>query len=343
MSKVNRKWVLASYPQGMPVVNNWRMETENVASPPKNQVLARALYLSVDPYMRGRISAKKGYAAGVQVGQLMVGGAVAEIVESRHPDWSEGDLIETMGFGWQEYAVLDTDNLTRVQPELGPVHAWLSYLGMPGITAWCVLHIAAAVQAGETVLISAASGAVGQVGGQLAKAAGCKAIAIASSEEKLNWCRELGFDHGLNYRTSPDLAAEIATVCPDGINVFVDNTAGPIHDAAMANIALGARVIIVGTISLADRLERADMGLRFLREILVKRAVVKGFLVFDHLDRYSEARRSLAEHAQQGKLEFKTDFADGIEAMPEAFLRLLHSKNFGKQLVRTEFATGLEE
>ena len=343
MQDKNQQWRLASYPTGMPVQENWQLSHAPIPEPGDQQVLARAVYLSVDPYMRGRISAKQGYAKGVGIGDVMCGGAVAEVIASNHPDWQSGQLIETINFGWQEYAVLDTQGLTRVDPSIGAPHAWLSYLGMPGITAWIAFHGVGNPQPGETVLVSAASGAVGQVVGQLAKAAGCHAVAIASTEAKLEWCMDLGYDAGINYRESNNLAADIKQACPNGIDIFFDNTAGPIHDGAMQNLALNARIIIVGTISLAGQFEQPDMGERFLRQILVSRAKVEGFLVFDHLDRYDEARRALASSAKNGQLEFRTDFMDGIESMPEAFLKLLHSKNMGKQLVRTELAEKYHE
>ena len=343
MMNTNRSWKLASYPEGMPSENDWCLEQSEISSPANGQILARALYLSVDPYMRGRISAKKGYAKGVEIGEVMIGAAVAEVVESKHPQWNSGDLIETFNFGWQEYSILDPETVTRVDPNIGPPHAWLSYIGMPGITAWCALKNVGKPVEGNTVLVSAASGAVGQVAGQLAKAAGCRTVAVASTDSKLDWCRNLGYDAGVNYRSATDLTKEIAEACPDGIDVFFDNTAGPIHDAAMKNLAMNARVIICGTISLADKFEAPDIGERFLRQILVSRAQVSGFLVFDHLAHYDTARRELAELASNGKLQFKTDFMDGIENMPAAFLKLLHSENMGKQLVRTEFAKNLPE
>ncbi len=343
MDNFNRQWKLDSFPEGMPVNANWCLEENPIPKIGANQVLAKAVYLSVDPYMRGRISPKQGYAKGVGIGEVMCGGAVAEVVQSNHSDWKEGELIETINFGWQEYAALDTDGLTRVDPEIGPPHAWLSYIGMPGITAWMALNVVGKPSPGETVLVSAASGAVGQIVGQLAKSYHCRAVAIASSEAKLDWCRELGYDVGINYRESINLVSNIRDACPNGIDIFFDNTAGPIHDAAMKNLALNARVIIVGTISLAERFEEPDMGERFLRQILVNRAEVKGFLVFDHFDRYPEARKALAEGARNGDLKFKTDFMDGIENMPEAFLKLLRSQNMGKQLVRTELAERYSE
>ncbi len=343
MKNHNRQWLLASYPAGMPVKDNWKLTQTPIPEPGANQVLARSVYLSVDPYMRGRISAKQGYAQGVGIDEVMCGGAVAEIVASNHPQWQVGELVETINFGWQEYAVLDTQQLTRVNPDIGPPHTWLSYLGMPGITAWLALTSIGKPQAGETVLVSAASGAVGQIVGQLAKVHDCRAVAVASSKIKLDWCSDLGYDAGINYRESDDLAADIKQACPNGIDIFFDNTAGPIHDGAMQNLALKARIIIVGTISLAGRFEQPDMGERFLRQILVNRAQVQGFLVFDHLDRYEEARLALATSAQNGQLQFKTDFMDGIEQMPDAFLKLLHSQNMGKQLVRTELAQNYNE
>jgi len=343
MTTSNRRWVLESYPDGMPTPDNWRMETVELNQPAENQVLARALYLSVDPYMRGRISARKGYAKGVRRGELMVGGAVAEVIQSNHPDFKQGDIVESMHFGWQEYASLDAKGLTRVDLQLGPAHAWLSYLGMPGITAWCALTLVGNIKTGETVLVSAASGAVGQVAGALLNAAGCRAVAVASSELKLNWCRQIGYASGINYRESENLTADVTAACNDGIDVFFDNTAGAIHDAAMQNLAIGARIIVVGTISLSGKFEQPDLGERFLRQILVARATMTGFLVFDHLDRYDEARRHLANLANSGRLKFNTDFMDGIDSMPEAFMRLMHSKNFGKQLVRTRFASGMSE
>ena len=331
----NRSWVLASYPEGMPSAENWRLEIRPMAEPGDGQVLARAHYLSVDPYMRGRISAKSNYAASVGIGQVMHGGAVAEVVESRHPDWDVGDFFETMNFGWQEYAVLDVQGLNRVTPQTDvPLHAYLSYLGMPGRTAYFALEEIGKVKDGETVLISAASGAVGQVAGQIVNIRGGRAVAVASSQKKLGWCREIGYDAGINYRQEQDLKEAVGRVCDNGVDVFFDNTAGPIHDAAMTHLNLGARVIVCGTISLAGRFDEPDIGERFLRQILVARATVRGFLIFDYQHRYAEADAQLAQWSKEGRLQFKTAVDEGIESTPAAFLKLLHSENFGKQVIR---------
>lgn len=334
MTDTNRTWVLAEHPEGMPGPETFRLESREIPALSDGDVLGRARWLSVDPYMRGRISKQANYAGGVAIGEAMHGGAVAEVIESKHPDWRPGDLFETIGFGWREFAAVPGNGLTRVDPTLGPEHAYLSYLGMPGLTAQIALDLIGKIQPGETVLVSAASGAVGQVVGQIAKIKGARAVAVASSPDKLAWCKEIGYDAGIDYRTEADLSKAVAAACPNGVDVFFDNTAGPIHDAAMKNLALGARIVICGTISLAGQFEAPDMGERFLRKILVARATMQGFLIFDHQDKYDAARRQLAQWAEEGKLTYKTDILDGIEQMPTAFQNILTSKNFGKQVVR---------
>ena len=196
MTYTNRNWVLASYPEGMPEANNWHLEQSEIGTPGDGQILARALYLSVDPYMRGRISAKKGYAKGVEIGEVMIGAAVAEVVESKHPQWNSGDLIETFNFGWQEYSILDPETVTRVDPNIGPPHAWLSYIGMPGITAWCALKNVGKPVEGNTVLVSAASGAVG---------AGCRATGES---------RRVSRGSGCQYRFQNSTGAETSGMMP---------------------------------------------------------------------------------------------------------------------------------
>jgi NADPH-dependent curcumin reductase CurA len=297
-------------------------------------MLVRSLYLSVDPYMRGRISPSKNYTTGVVPGQLMCGGGVGEVVRSNVPGFEPGEVVESFGFGWQDYAVLPATGTRKVDPALAPVHSALSYLGLPGLTAYFALLDIGRPRPGDTVVVSAASGAVGQIVGQLAKLAGCRAVAVASSDKKLAWCRELGYDAGVNYRNGEDLTAAIGEVCPGGIDVFFDNTAGPIHDAVMHNLATGARIIICGTVALAERFGQPDIGPRFLRQILVARARVEGFLLFDYAHRHEEGLARLAAWSREGRLRHREDILDGLERMPEAFLRLLRSENFGKQLVR---------
>jgi NADPH-dependent curcumin reductase CurA len=264
---VNRQWLLASHPEGMPDESDWRLVEGPIEQPGPGEILVRAHYLSVDPYMRGRISRRRNYAAGVELGAVMTGGGVGEVVESKDPQFAPGDVAESFTFGWQEYAVLDGAGARKVDPGLGPIHSALRYLGRPGLTAYFGGLEAGRAQPGQTVLVSAAAGAVGQIAGQLAKLAGCRAVAVASSKAKLAWCRELGYDAGIDYRSVNDLAGAIADACSEGVDLFLDNTAGPIHDAVMPNLARGARVVVCGQVALADRFDQPDIGPRFLRQM----------------------------------------------------------------------------
>ncbi len=205
---------------------------------------------------------------------------------------------------------------------------------MPGLTAYFALLHTARPDAGETVLISAASGAVGQVAGQIALIKGCRPVAVCGSDAKLEWCRELGYAAGVNHRAATDLTQAVAEACPDGVDIYLDNTAGPIHDAAMLNLNLFGRVVVIGTIALADRFGEADIGLRHLRQILITRARVQGFLFSDFSEHYETARAQLARWYAEGKLDFREDIAEGIEQVPAAFLRMMRGEIFGKQLVR---------
>jgi len=301
----------------------------------EGEVLARAIYLDVAPYMRGRISPQQNYADGVKPGELMVGGGIAEIVESRHTEYRVGELIVTdFSFGWQEYAALKPGQFRRIPKGIAPLPYWLDAFGLNGLTAYFALFEAGALQVGEQVAISAAAGSVGQIAGQLAKIAGAHALAFTSSAEKAASCLESGYERAINYRVEPELWEAVARECPHGINVFIDNTAGPIHDAVMQNLAAHARVVIVGTASLAEKFEQPDIGARFLRQILVARATLQGFLYLDFQAQHEAARERLIGWYQEGALRSRFDIAEGIEAMPNAFLRLLRSENFGKQLVR---------
>ena len=331
---VNRRWVLSRYPEGMPEESDWNLIETPIRDPDDGEVLIRSLYLSVDPYMRGRISPNKNYTAGVEIGGLMQGGGVGEVVKSGDPDWKPGDIAESRGFGWQEYPILKSRLLRRIDPSIAPIQSAVSYLGMPGLTAYFALLDIGNPQPGETVLVSAASGAVGQIVGQIAKIKGCRAVAVAGSEAKLAWCREIGYAAGINHREATDLTAEIARACPDGVNVYFDNTAGPIHDAAMANLVLKARIIICGMVSLSGKFGEPDIGPRHHRQLLINRARMEGFLVSDYSDRFEEGIAELAGWYRDGQLKIREDILDGIENMPKAFLRLLSGENFGKQLVK---------
>jgi NADPH-dependent curcumin reductase CurA len=336
---VNRRWFLKQYPEGMPTLDNWTMDEQRVPDPGPGQILVKAKWLSVDPYMRGRMSPATNYTKGVEIGELMQGGGVGEVVASNHPKWKAGDIAESMSFGWQEWSVLTPEvsgpaGVNRIDPNLAPIESSLSWLGMPGITAYFGLLELGRPRPGDTVVVSAASGAVGQLVGQIAKLAGCRAVAIAGNDDKLKWCQELGFDVGINYKKATDLTQAVKDASCGGVDVFFDNTAGAIHDAVMKNLRTGARVVICGRVALAGQFGKPDIGERFVGQLIVTRASIHGFLAFDWWHRREEALQRLSEWQRAGKIRFKEDVLDGIERMPEAFLRLLSGKNFGKQIIR---------
>jgi NADPH-dependent curcumin reductase CurA len=333
---MNRRWLLKEYPEGMPSVDTWRMSQEPIPEPGPGQILVRVKWLSVDPYMRGRISPARGYTKGVEIGGLMQGGGVGEVTISNHPAFKPGDIVESMAVGWQEWALLSPaqGGVNRIDPALAPIQSSLSWLGMPGMTAYFGLLEVGRPRPGDTVVVSAASGAVGQLVGQLAKIAGCRVVGIAGRDDKLAWCREIGFDETINYHSAGDLVKAVADACPRGVDVFFDNTAGPIHDAVMKNLANHARVVQCGRIALAGQAGKPDIGERFMGHLIVTRASIHGFLVFDWNHRRDEALSRLAALAAEGRLQTREDVLDGIDRMPEAFMRLMEGRNFGKQLVR---------
>lgn len=330
----NRQWRLTSYPEGMPSRANWTLSEGTVPAPGPNQMLARAIYLDVAPYMRGRISPQKNYAPGVSLGDVMIGGGIGEVVESNAKEFRPGDIVVTdHGFGWQEYALLRSAAVRKVDRGLAPLPYWLDALGLNGMTAYFALLDAGAMKPGDTVVVSAAAGSVGQIAGQIAKLGGARAVGITSSPEKTAACRERGYAEAIDYRAETDLRAAVAKACPQGADVFIDNTGGALHDAVMQNLATRARVVIVGSISLAGKFGQPDIGLRFQRQILIARATVRGFLVSDYANQ-AEARARIGAWLRAGLLTSRFDIAKDIESMPDAFLRLLTSRNLGKQLVQ---------
>jgi NADPH-dependent curcumin reductase CurA len=330
----NPTWLLKSFPTGMPTSGDFTMEDRPVPIPQTGELLVRTLWLSVDPYMRARLSPARNYAAGLQIGDIMRGGGIGEVVASEASDFKPGDIVLADDFGWQPITAVQAKTATLLDPEIAPIQTSLGALGMPGLTAYFALLDAGLPKQGETVLISAASGAVGQIAGQIARIKGLDAVAVAGSDAKLEWCKSIGYRTGVNHKTAADLQKAIADACPNGIDIFMDNTAGPIHDAALLNINLFGRVIIVGTVALADRFGQPDMGPRFLRQILVTRARIQGFLLDDFAADYLKAKSELTAWYNQGLLEIREDVSNGIETVPLALIRMLKGKNFGKQLVR---------
>jgi NADPH-dependent curcumin reductase CurA len=290
-------------------------------------------YLSVDPYMRGRMSTAPSYAPPVELGQVMTGGVVGEVIESAHRGYQPGDIV--MGyFGWQEYALSNGAGVSKVDPGLAPISTALGVLGMTGLTAYFGLLEIGKAEPGETVVVSAAAGAVGAMVGQIAKIRGCRVIGIAGSDEKVDYIvNELGFDSGFNYKTTSDYSARLKELCPRGVDCYFDNVGGQISDAVIWQINVGARIVICGEIALYNA-ERPQTGPRQWRMLLIRQARAEGFLVFQFADRYAEGLAHLAEWLRQGKLKYKEDILEGIENAPRAFLRLLRGENQGKQLVK---------
>ncbi|HEY3919390.1 MAG TPA: NADP-dependent oxidoreductase [Stellaceae bacterium] len=337
----NQRFLLAERPEGRAVrESDFKFETAPVPEPGDGQLALKTLFLSLDPYMRGRMSAARSYAAPAEIGSVMTGEVVAEVIASRAPGFTSGDIVLAYA-GWQSHAVLPAKACEKIdRAKLGslPLSYLLGVLGMPGATAYFALDTIGKPKSGETALISAASGAVGQVAGQIAKLKGCKVIATAGADDKLDFVtRDLGFDIGINYKgkDAAALSAELAQHVPNGIDVFFDNVGGVLHDAVMMNLALNARTIICGAISAYDRLGgKADTGPRWNRQLLVKRALLQGFLVSDHRARWGEFRAQMSEWLASGKIKYREDIVDGIEATPRAFIGLLSGANRGKLLVR---------
>jgi hypothetical protein len=295
-------------------------------------VLVRALYLSLDPYMRMRISAGRSYAPPIAVGEVMMGGVVGEVLDSRDPQFRPGDIVEGR-LGWQERGSIAGAALRKVDPELGPLTTALGVLGMTGLTAYFGLFNVGRPRPGDTVLVTAAAGAVGSVAGQLARLAGCRVVGIAGGERKCGLLREFGFDRAIDYKSTPDLAAAVAEACPRGIDVFFDNVGGTIADAAMDNLARGARVAICGSISQTS-LVQPEHGPRAQAKLMTAWASMQAFNVFQFQDRHEEVRKRLAGWVRGGDIRYREDIVDGLENAPRAFIGMLRGENFGKLIVK---------
>jgi NADPH-dependent curcumin reductase CurA len=337
MATTNKRFVLASRPSGEPTAQNFRLEEVPLPALKDGEVLVRHHYLSLDPYMRGRMNEGKSYAQPQPLDAVMIGGTVGEVIESRAPDYKPGDRVVGMG-GWQQYSVVAATQpgaLRRIDTSRVPISAYLGAVGMPGVTAWYGLNKIIEPKAGETIVVSAASGAVGGVVGQLAKAHGCRAIGIAGGADKCNHVvRELGFDACIDYKRL-DGAAAIASAlkesCPNGIDGYFENVGGPILDAVMANANAFSRIALCGMIS---GYNGAPIPLAAPQLILTNRMKVQGFIVSEHMALWPQALRELGERVANGTLKYRESVAQGIESAPEAFIGLLKGRNFGKQLVK---------
>lgn len=333
MTKINRQFLLAARPVGMPKESDFNLVETSLPTPAANQFLVRAHYLSVDPYMRGRMNDVKSYAKPVQIGEVMTGGVVGEVIESKHPDYKVGDFAVGQ-FGWQEYAVTDGTGVRKVDPSLAPISTSLGVLGMPGLTAYFGLLDVCDPKPGETVLVSGAAGAVGTLVGQIAKIKGCHTVGIAGTDDKIKYLTdELGFDAAFNYKTVTDYFAKLRELCPNGIDSYFDNVGGAITDAAIRLLNVHARVSVCGQISQYN-LEKPEMGPRLMGLLIVTRSKIQGFLVSDYWSRFDEGLREMAGWISEGKLKYQENVVEGFENMPRAFIGMLQGENTGKQLVR---------
>ncbi len=332
MGDCNRQVLLAARPVGLPKPSDFRLAEAPVPEPGPGEFLVRARYLSLDPYMRGRMSDAPSYARPVGIGEVMVGAVVGEVIRSSHPDFAVGEIVEDR-LGWQEYGVSSGREARKIDPTLAPISTALGILGMPGLTAYFGLLEVGQPKPGETVVVSAASGAVGALVGQIARLAGCRVVGIAGSPEKVDYVvKALGFDAGIDYKTA-DLDAALRESCPRGVDVYFDNVGGRITEAVSRRVNPFARFAVCGLISQYN-LEKPELAPRTERFVLVNRVRVQGFIVSDFYARREPALRQLAEWLRQGKLKYREDVVDGLETAPAAFIGMLQGKNFGKQLVR---------
>jgi NADPH-dependent curcumin reductase len=328
---MNRQIRLRSRPAGMPVAENFESVEAPMPSLADGDVLRRTTYLSLDPYMRGRMSAGPSYAAPVNLGDVMCGHTVSEVVESRNPAFTPGDIV-TGYDGWQQYAASNGRDLRKLERGAVPISTAIGVLGMPGATAYVGLLDIGQPKAGETVVVSAASGAVGSIVGQLAKIKGCRAVGIAGSAEKCRYVvDELGFDACINYKTD-DLVPALRAACPQGVDIYFENVGGAVFAAMLRVINKGARIPLCGMI--AEYNATADPGGPNLRPLLVQRALIKGFIVSDHNDRFPAFLKELTPLVREGRIKYREDIVDGLDAAPAALIGLFEGRNFGKMLVR---------
>lgn len=335
----NRQYLLASRPVGFPRHSDFTLVDSDLPEPSEGQVLLKTLYLSVDPYMRGRMNAGESYAAPVEVGQVMEGGGVGQVVESRHTAFTVGDYV-LGSIGWQEYAALDGKRLRKLDPALAPVSTALGVLGMPGLTAYFGLLAICDPQPGETVVVSGAAGAVGSLVGQIAKIRGCHVVGIAGTDAKVEYLvKELGFDAGFNYKTTKNYEARLGELCPKGVDVYFDNVGGAITDTVFRVLNTFARVSVCGQISQYN-LTAMEQGPRLLSLVLTKQVRVEGFIVSRFTNRAQEGISQLAQWLRNGQITYREDVTEGFEQMPDAFFSMLKGGNTGKQVVKVSDPEG---
>jgi NADPH-dependent curcumin reductase CurA len=327
----NVQVLLASRPTGWVQESNFNIVETPIPKPGPGEVLVKNHWLSLDPYMRGRMNDVKSYSPPVQIGEVMVGGTVGEVLESNHPKYKPGDFVVGR-VGWQLYGVSDADSLMKVDPKLVPLSTYLGVAGMPGATAWIGLLEHCQPKAGETVVVSAASGAVGGVVGQLAKLQGCRAVGIAGGAQKCNYTvQQLGFDACVDYKAG-NLYEDLKAAAPQGIDCYFENVGGEVMDTAFRLLNPFSRVALCGMIS--DYNATDPYASKMIRSLLVNRVKLQGFIVFDRIDLYVRAVAQLAKWVAQGKIKYHETVAEGLANAPKAFIGMLKGANLGKQLVK---------
>jgi NADPH-dependent curcumin reductase CurA len=331
MEGLAREVRLVARPQGFPGEELFEIAETSIPDPADGQVLIRNAFFSVDPYMRPRMNDVRSYVAPFTLGEAMTGGAVGRVAVSRNSRYAEGDWVLHQ-LGWREWALSDGGAMRKVDPDLAPVSTALGALGMPGFTAWYGIFVLGEPKEGETVLVSGAAGAVGSAAGQMARIAGCRVIGSAGSEVKLDWCRELGFDVGFNYREQTPRKA-LAELAPDGIDIYFDNVGGEHLEAAIGALRTYGRVVACGSISRYNDAEPTP-GPRNMFMVVTKRLRIQGYIITDHFDRFGEFLDQAADWYRDGRLAYRETVVEGIENAPKAFLGLLRGENIGKMLVK---------
>jgi NADPH-dependent curcumin reductase len=336
VTEQNLQILLASRPVGRPSPDNFEFVQTPIPSPGEGQVLLKIRYLSLDPYMRGRMSAAKSYAASVEIGQVMEGGTVAEVLESRHPDYAAGDMVLSYS-GWQAHALSDGTDLRKLDPQQAPVTTALGVLGMPGFTAYAGLLTLGQPKPGETVVVAAASGPVGATVGQIARIKGARAVGIAGGPDKCALVRDaFGFDIALDHR-SPTFAEELQAACQDGIDVYFENVGGKVWDAVFPLLNTFARIPVCGLVAQYNSTGPFDGPDRLpilMRDVLTKSLTIRGFIQREFHAQRPAFYREMAQWIAEGRVKYQEDIVDGLESAPEAFIGMLEGRNFGKLIVQ---------
>ena len=330
---MNKAIILKSRPKGTPKLSDFESVEEKKPDVMEGEVLLKTLFVSVDPYLRGRMSDADSYVPPFELNKPISSGIVAEVIESKNENFKKGDFVSDR-LDWKEYQVSTGEGLQKLDPSIQPLSAYLGIVGMTGMTAYTGLTQIGKPKAGETIVVSGAAGAVGSVVGQIGKILGCRVIGIAGSDEKVEMLKsKFGFDEGINYNTTKDMNKAIAQAAPNGVDIYYDNVGGPISDAVHRNINQFARVIICGAISLYNATE-LPMGPRVEGLLIKKSALMQGFIVSDFSDKFTEASQQLGQWLKEGKLMHEETVIEGFDSIPQAFIGLFSGKNTGKMIVK---------